>query len=236
MRDFIYKNTFKLITKAKNYVNVLDLLILCKVMDQIIDKYKTIATPSEGIYKEKGSKFISYAYPVYSEDEIKEHVSALKEKYYDARHHCFAWQLGTDGLKYRANDDGEPSGTAGKPIHGQLRSHELTNILVVVVRYFGGTKLGVPGLIHAYKEATIDAINNTTIVEKTVNDIYAINFDYLAMNDVMKIVKDENLQLINQKFDLSCTIEFSLRQSEIEKVIGRFEKVESVKCEFLRTE
>ena len=112
------------------------------MMDQITDKYKTIAAPSEGIYKEKGSKFITYAYPVYSEEDIKEHVSALKDKYYDARHHCFAWQLGVDGNRYRANDDGEPSGTAGKPIHGQIKSHELTNILVVVVRYFGGTKLG----------------------------------------------------------------------------------------------
>ncbi|MGQ1783692.1 MULTISPECIES: IMPACT family protein [unclassified Saccharicrinis] len=205
-------------------------------MADIIDNYKTIDKPSEGIYKEKGSKFISYAYPVYSEEEIKEHVRQLKDEFYDARHHCFAWQLGTDGLRYRANDDGEPSGTAGKPIHGQLRSMELTNILVVVVRYFGGTKLGVPGLIHAYKEATADAINNAVIVEKTVNDMYSIKFDYLVMNDVMKIVKDEGLNMTNQKFDLSCEIEFSIRQSEVEKVVSRFEKVDTVKCEYLRTQ
>ena len=124
------------------------------LMSDIQDKYKTIENPSEGIYKEKGSKFMAYAYPVYSEDEIKDIVKELKEKYYDARHHCFAWSLGVDGIRFRANDDGEPSGTAGKPIYGQLLSNELTNILVVVIRYFGGTKLGVPGLIHAYKEAT----------------------------------------------------------------------------------
>ncbi len=204
-------------------------------MAENIDLYKTIQAPSEGIYKEKGSKFISYAYPVYSEEEIKDIVKQLREEYYDARHHCFAWQLGTDGLRYRANDDGEPSGTAGKPIHGQLKSNELTNILVVVIRYFGGTKLGVPGLIHAYKEATIDALNNATIIEKTVDDVYEIAFDYLAMNDVMRIVKEENINITNQQFDLNCVIEFALRQSEVEKVINRFEKVDSVKCNFITT-
>ncbi len=205
-------------------------------MSQVTDNYKTILSPSEGLYKEKGSKFMSYAYPVYTEEEIKEHIKSLKEQYYDARHHCFAWQLGVDGLRYRANDDGEPSGTAGKPIHGQIKSHELTNILVVVIRYFGGTKLGVPGLIHAYKEATIDAISNTSIVEKTVNDVYAVHFDYLVMNDIMRIVKEENLNIVNQQFDLSCIIEFSNRQTEIEKINNRFAKIDSVKCEFLRTE
>ena len=205
-------------------------------MSDIIDLYNTIEQPSEGIYKEKGSKFISYAYPVYTEEDIKEHVKKIKEEYYDARHHCFAWQLGTDGLRYRANDDGEPSGTAGKPILGQLKSMELTNILVIVIRYFGGTKLGVPGLIHAYREATIDAINNATIVEKTVNDVYTVFFDYGVMNDIMKIVKDESLHIINQKFDLACEIEFTLRQSEVEKVINRIKKVESVRCEFQRSQ
>ncbi|WP_282036664.1 IMPACT family protein [Saccharicrinis aurantiacus] len=200
------------------------------------DSYNTIENPSEGLYKEKGSKFIAYAYPVYTEEQIKERVAELKDKYYDARHHCFAWQLGVDGKRFRANDDGEPSGSAGKPIHGQIKSHELTNILVVVVRYFGGTKLGVPGLIRAYKEATIDAINNGTIIEKTVNDVYQINFDYLVMNDMMRIVKEEKLNLTKQDFNLTCTVEFSLRQSEVAHVIGRIEKVESVRCEFLRVE
>ncbi len=199
------------------------------------DLYKTIASPSEGLYKEKGSKFLAYAFPVYTEDEIKEHVNHLKNEYYDARHHCFAWHLGMDGMRYRENDDGEPSGTAGKPIHGQILSNELTNILVVVVRYFGGTKLGVPGLIRAYKEATIDAINNAEIIEKTVNDFYSIRFDYLAMNDVMRIVKEENIQLAKQQFDLSCLIEFSIRQSDVDKVVSRFEKVESVHIDFMGT-
>jgi uncharacterized YigZ family protein len=200
------------------------------------DNYKTISQLSEGIYKEKGSKFIAYAYPVYSEDQIKEHINYLKEKYYDARHHCFAWQLGVGGVHYRANDDGEPSGSAGKPILGQLKSHELTNVLVVVVRYFGGTKLGVPGLINAYREATRDAISKSSIIEKTVNDIYRIQFDYLVMNDVMRIVKEEGLNIIQQQFDLNCTIEFSLRQSEMDKVTERFKKVETTRCTYLRTE
>lgn len=200
------------------------------------DSYNTIESPSEGLYKEKGSKFIAYAYPVYTEEQIKERVAELKDKYYDARHHCFAWQLGVDGKRFRANDDGEPSGSAGKPIHGQIKSHELTNILVVIVRYFGGTKLGVPGLIRAYKEATIDAINNGTIIEKTVNDVYQVNFDYLVMNDMMRIVKEEKLNLTKQDFNLTCSVEFSLRQSEVAHVIGRIEKVESVRCEFLRVE
>jgi uncharacterized YigZ family protein len=202
----------------------------------IKDNYKTISQPVEGIYKEKGSEFTAYAYPVYSEYQIKEHVNTLKEKYYGARHHCFAWQLGVDGLRYRANDDGEPSGSAGKPILGQIRSHDLTNILVVVVRYFGGTKLGVPGLINAYKESTIDALSNATIVEKTVNDIYSVRFEYLVMNDIMRIVKEENLSIINQQFDLNCLIEFSLRQSEVDKVTERLSKVETAKCKYLRTE
>jgi uncharacterized YigZ family protein len=199
------------------------------------DKYKTIAKASEGIYKEKGSKFISYAYPISSEDEVKHLVADLKKKYYDARHHCFAWQLGLDGKRFRANDDGEPSGTAGKPIYGQIRSHELTNILIVVVRYFGGTKLGTSGLIHAYKEASIDAINNTSIVEKTVNDVYQVNFDYGVMNDIMKIMKEENPEIINQDFNLRCSIKWSCRQSSVGRIISKLEKIESADLEFLET-
>lgn len=164
----------------------------------ITDQYKTLKEPSEGIYKEKGSKFITYAYPIYTEEEVKPIIDELKKQYYDARHHCFAWQLGTEGDRFRANDDGEPSGTAGKPILGQIRSFELTNLLVVVIRYFGGTKLGTSGLIHAYKEATIDAINNGIIEERTVNDFYQIDFDYGVMNDVMRIMKEENPNITAQ--------------------------------------
>ncbi|SMO42958.1 uncharacterized protein, YigZ family [Saccharicrinis carchari] len=202
-------------------------------MSGIIDSYKTIEKPSQGVYKEKGSKFLSYAYPVFSEEEIKKHIHHLREEYYNARHHCFAWQLGADGARYRANDDGEPSGTAGKPILGQLRSNELSNILVVVVRYFGGTKLGVPGLIRAYKEATADAINNAIVIERTVNDNYKVYFAYAAMNDIMKIVKEENLVITDQQFGLACSVAISLRQSETEKVIARLQHVETVRCEYL---
>jgi len=199
------------------------------------DQYKTLSEPSEGIYKDKGSKFITYAYPISTEEEIKPLVDELKKKYYDARHHCFAWQLGTDGNRFRANDDGEPSGTAGKPILGQIRSNELTNLLIVVIRYFGGTKLGTSGLIHAYKEATIDAINNGNVVERTVNDFYRINFDYGVMNDIMRIIKEENPNITKQEFNLRCSIEWSTRQSEVEKIKSRFSKVESVKIEYLYT-
>ncbi len=204
-------------------------------MSIINDKYKTIAANSNGLFKDKGSKFISYAYPVYSEEEIKKHINTIKEKYYDARHHCFAWQLGTDGLRYRANDDGEPSGTAGKPIHGQIKSHELTNILIIVVRYFGGTKLGVPGLIHAYKEASIDVLRNAEIIEKTVDDVYGVKFDYEAMNNVMKIIKDEDLNVTKREFDLNCYIEFHHRQSDIDKIISRLNDIEGVDCEYIDT-
>ena len=150
------------------------------------DLYTTLLNPSEGLYKEKGSKFLAYAYPVMEEEQIKQYIQDLKQKYYDARHHCYAWQLGLDENHYRVNDDGEPSGTAGKPIHGQIRSHSITNVLIVVVRYFGGTKLGTSGLINAYKLASADALANATLVERTINDHYRIGFSYAVMNDVMK--------------------------------------------------
>ncbi len=197
------------------------------------DTYFTIEAPSEGAYKEKGSKFIAYAYSVSCEDEIKELIQGLKKLYYDARHHCYAWQLGVEGLEYRVNDDGEPSGTAGKPIHGQIKSHQLTNILIVVVRYFGGTKLGTSGLITAYREAALDAINNALIIEKTVNDIYQVDFDYGVMNDVMRIIKEEEPQIVKQEFDLHCMFQLSIRQSSLASLLGRLEKIESVRLAFL---
>jgi len=200
------------------------------------DSYKTIETPSEGIYKEKGSKFIAYAIPVTCEDEIKEQIEILKKEYYDARHHCYAYMLGADKKDFRANDDGEPSSTAGKPILGQILSTDLTNILIVVIRYFGGTKLGVSGLIHAYKTAAQDAIANAQIIEKTVNDIYDIYFDYLVMNDVMRIIKEEQPLQIDQDFNLNCRITLSIRQSEVDKIIERFTKIDSLKAEHIRTE
>ena len=199
------------------------------------DLYKTIIKPSEGNYKEKGSKFPAFAFPVYNEDEIKEILDRLKKDYYDARHHCYAWRLGADKTRYRANDDGEPSSTAGKPILGQIQSNDLTNILIVVIRYFGGTKLGVSGLINAYRTAAADAISNAEFIEKTVNDIYKIEFSYAAMNDVMKILKDEQIDQFDQKFDLQCKIKISVRQSEIEMIIEKFLNIESVKAIFMET-
>ncbi len=195
------------------------------------DIYKTISQKSEGAYKEKGSKFLAFAYPVFTEDEIKEHLAILRKDFYDARHHCYAWKLGLDGNKFRANDDGEPSGTAGKPIYGQMLSHELTNILVVVVRYFGGTKLGTSGLIHAYKTATKDALGSATIVERTVNDTIDVRFDYGVMNDVMRIIKSEEPEIITQDFNLNCRMMLSIRKSKTEMLVSKLKKLESVKVE-----
>ena len=192
------------------------------------DVYKTIETIAEGIYKEKGSRFISFAYPVMNEDEIKSIVAAIKEKYYDARHHCYAWRLGADKLRFRANDDGEPSSTAGKPILGQIVSHDLTNILIVVIRYFGGIKLGVSGLIHAYRESTIDALSNAVIVEKTVNEQLRIHFSYLVMNDVMKIIKEINPVVIERNFELECDMLLEIRQKDAPSLHFRLEQIESV--------
>lgn len=200
------------------------------------DSYKTIKNKSEGIYKEKGSKFITYAFPITCEEDVKIEIDKLKKEYYDARHHCYAYMLGADKKTFRANDDGEPSSTAGKPILGQILSSNLTNILIVVVRYFGGTKLGVGGLIHAYKTAAHDAISNAEIIDKTVNDIYDIHFDYLVMNDVMRIIKEDEPLQIDQDFNLTCRITLSIRQSEVEKIIERFSKIDSVKSEHIRTE
>jgi uncharacterized YigZ family protein len=195
----------------------------------MIDKYLTISLPSEGLYKEKGSRFISFAYPVYSENEVKQYLLELKKKYYDARHHCYAYRLGVTGEAWRAVDDGEPSGTAGKPILGQLLSNNLTNIVVFVVRYFGGIKLGVPGLINAYRSATADSINNAVIVEKEDKDSFAIEFDYLLMNDVMKIIKEEQPEIVKQEFETVCHIELRIRRSLSETLKSKFLKIESLK-------
>ena len=154
------------------------------------DKYRTVNAIAEGLYKEKGSRFISFIYPVKSEEEIKDIVAGLKTKYYDARHHCYAYCLGANRERFRANDDGEPSSTAGKPILGQIISNDLSNVLIVVIRYFGGIKLGVSGLIQAYKEAAADAINHAEIVERTVDEVIRVHFAYVVMNDVMKVLKE----------------------------------------------
>lgn len=193
------------------------------------DTYKTISEPSEGLFKDKGSKFISFAYPVTSEDEIREIVQSIKKEHHSARHHCYAWRLGHEKLQFRANDDGEPSSTAGKPILGQIQSFDLTNILIVIVRYFGGTLLGVSGLINAYRNAALDAINQAEIIERLVEKHLVIEFEYGAMNEVMKIFKDEKLPQIDPQFDLKCRIETQIRLSDLSRIEEGLKKVEGVK-------
>jgi uncharacterized YigZ family protein len=193
------------------------------------DTYKTISGPSEGIFKDKGSKFLAFAYPVSSEEEIKGIIQILKKEHYSARHHCYAWRLGHEKLLFRANDDGEPSSTAGKPILGQIQSFDLTNILIVVIRYFGGTLLGVSGLINAYKNVAHDAILQADIIEKLVEKQLCIEFDYGVMNEVMKIFKDEKLPQIEPLFDLNCQIKTQIRLSELNRVEEAFKKIEGVK-------
>lgn len=181
---------------------------------EIKDTYLELSRDSEGFYKEKGSKFLSYAFVVQNEDEIKERIADLKKQYYDARHHCYAYVLGFDGEIYRANDDGEPGHTAGDPILGQIRSNYLTNTLIVVVRYFGGTKLGVSGLIHAYKTAAADAIAQNEIMEKQMISEIKIRFEYPQLNNVMKLVKDQNLEIVSQSMEMTCEITLAVRLSK----------------------
>ena len=181
------------------------------------DCYLSIAAPSQGLYKENGSKFLAFAYPVEQEDQAQEIIADLKREYFDARHHCYAYRIGHIGDQWRMNDDGEPSSTAGRPIYGQLLSNELSDILVVVVRYFGGIKLGIPGLIRSYKSATADAIANAVIVEKIAGEFFTITFDYLQMNDVMKVLKEMNITPISQDFDLTCKMEVKVRLTQIEQ-------------------
>jgi uncharacterized YigZ family protein len=193
------------------------------------DTYRTIQHPAEGIFRDRGSKFLAYAYPIQSEGEIKSIVTSLKSEHPKANHHCWAMRLTADRAVFKLNDDGEPSGTAGRPILNTLLSKDLTNILIVVVRYFGGTLLGVPGLINAYKMATEEALNNAVIIEKTVNDIYTISFEYLQMNDVMRLVKDADLLVITQQFDNNCNIQVSIRKMQVNMVLGKLHKITGVK-------
>lgn len=197
------------------------------------DSYLTIVAPAEAVYKERSSKFLAYAYPVTSEEQIKEILDALHKQYYDATHLCYAWRLGPHAEQFRSNDDGEPSGTAGKPILGQLLSHELTDCLIVVVRYFGGTKLGVSGLIQAYKESAQEAIAASEIVEKTVDISVHIEFSYVSMNDIMRIVKEELPRIDEQSFDNLCSMTLSIRQSRAQRLIDRLNKVEGAITEII---
>ena len=199
------------------------------------DTYLTIEKPSEGLFRDKGSKFIAYAYPFKDETMLKDIVANLKALHPKARHHCWAYRLTPDRSVFRLNDDGEPSGTAGRPILNTLLSKDLTNILVVVVRYFGGTLLGVPGLINAYKTATQEALEAAEVIEKTVNDIYRISFDYLQMNDVMRLVKEENLAILKQEFDNNCSMDVEVRKLMVNQVVQKLDKLEGVHYTYLHT-
>lgn len=197
-------------------------------MDQS-DIYKTITGPAEGEYSEKRSKFLAFAHPVHSVDEIKELVESYQKKYYDARHCCYAYMLGPERKEFRANDNGEPSGTAGKPILGQINSHELTNVLIVVVRYFGGIKLGTSGLIVAYRQAALEAIQAATIIEKTIDEEVSFLFEYPFMNSVMRIVKEEEPMLVRQGYDQDCSMTLRIRRSKMPRLRERLEKVETLR-------
>lgn len=197
-----------------------------------IDTYKTIDKASEEVlFKDKNSKFFGYAFPVLNEDDVKNHLAELKKIHHAARHWCYAYQLGTEDIQFRANDDGEPNNSAGMPIYGQIQSFEVTNILVVVVRYFGGIKLGVGGLISAYKTTAQLALENSDIIQKTINIDYLITFDYKNMNKVMRIIKEKNLTIINQKLELDCQITISVRKKEADLVFETFNTVFEVNIE-----
>lgn len=194
------------------------------------DLYKTIDFPSDEILlKEKNSKFFGYAFPVTSEEEIKEILERLRKEHFSARHWCYAYQIGTEKIQYRANDDGEPNNSAGMPIYGQIQSFEVTNTLVVVVRYFGGVKLGVGGLISAYKTAAQMTLENATIVEKTINKHFIISFGYTHMNKVMRIIKEKNLQIVSQKMEMDCEIEISIRKKNVQNLLDTFESLYEIK-------
>ncbi|GLU56638.1 IMPACT family protein [Dyadobacter frigoris] len=192
------------------------------------DTYKTIAEPVEGFYKDKGSKFISFVFPVTSENEAKVHLLKLKELHPKANHHVYAYRFGLDRMHYRLSDDGEPSGSSGRPILNTLYSKEITNILVVVVRYFGGTLLGIPGLINAYRSATEDALENAEIVVKHLIVIYELKFSYIQMNDVMRIIKEMELPVLEQNFEMECRMIVEIRTTLVERFISRCENVEGL--------
>lgn len=191
----------------------------------MFDAYRSIEAPSQGLFKDNGSRFIALAYPVETEEQVKAIVAGLKKEYHDARHHCYAYRLGYKADVFRANDDGEPSGSAGRPILGQIDSLGLSDVLVVVVRYFGGIKLGIPGLIRAYKTSTADALQQAVIVEKIASRHFRIRFDYLSMNAVMKVLKDMDLPQTGQDFGEQCTLETKVRLSAVDAFQERLQGV-----------
>ena len=199
------------------------------------DTYRTIKSAAEGLYKEKGSRFVSIAIPIADQKEIKPIIDSIKKEHHEARHHCYAYMIGHERSIWRVNDDGEPSGTAGRPILGQINSTGLTNIIIIVSRYFGGTLLGVSGLINAYRSAASSAIQNAEITERTLNEYYEITYPYVAMNDVMRILKEENLGQSDQSFDLECRILINFRVSDKERVLSRLSRIDGLKFIYMET-
>jgi uncharacterized YigZ family protein len=197
-------------------------------VSEIKDSYKTIKTPSEGFFKDRGSKFFGYAYPISSEQELKLKIEELKKEHHTARHHCYAYRLKQDYSVYRANDDGEPTNAAGKPILGQIDAKELTNVGVVVVRYFGGTKLGVGGMMNAYKTAALEALNNAEIIECTIDEEFEISFGYPEMNTVMRFIKDLGVEIKSQKMEMDCKIIFAIRKKEAQKAQDKFTGLKNI--------
>ncbi len=195
------------------------------------DAYMTISSPCEGLYKEKGSKFLAFAFPVSTKEQVKPIVDDLRKKHHDARHVCFAYIINPQSPETRANDDGEPSGTAGRPMLGALQSKGVMNVLMVVVRYFGGTKLGTSGLINAYKTASLDALENGEIIERNLEATLSIRFSYFVMNDVMKVMKEENPTVLSQTFDNECAMQLQVRLNDLEKLRSRLENIEGVSVE-----
>ena len=195
-------------------------------MDGIKDTFNSIAGPARGLFRDNGSRFLAFAYPVETEAQIKEIVSSLKKEYHDARHHCYAYRLGYKADVFRANDDGEPSGSAGRPILGQIDSRGLSDVLVVVVRYFGGIKLGIPGLIRAYRTPTDDALSQAAVVEKTATVNYVLEFGYMSMNTVMKVLKDMKMEAGARKFDTRCSLTVAVRLSAEEDFLSRVEDID----------
>ncbi len=199
------------------------------------DTYKEIKNPSTGLHKEKGSRFISYLFPVYSEQEVKERLEEVKKIEYSARHLCYAYIINPDKSLQRANDDGEPSSTAGKPILGQIQSNDITNILIIVARYFGGVKLGVPGLIRSYKTAASDTITNATIITKTIKEHYELSFKYPLMNNVMRVIKEYDLEIVNTDFQIDCNLIFAVPKSKANSVVETYKKNHELKIKYLKT-
>jgi len=201
---------------------------------QLKDTFNTILKPSEEVlFKDKNSKFFGYAFPVKNEDAVKFHLNTLKKQHHAARHWCYAYQIGTETIKFRANDDGEPCNSAGQPIYGQIQSFKLTNILIVVVRYFGGVKLGVGGLINAYKTTAQFALEASKIIKKTIDTEFLITFDYKNMNKVMRIIKEKQIKIINQKLELSCELQISVRKNDAQLIFDLFNQLFEIKIKNL---